>query len=195
MNGAADRALLDAMAALERALARTGQPHMLIGGLAVIIRGVPRDTHDIDATIWAPDLDLQDLVQSLADEEIVGRIPDLVQFAQRAQVLLLVHRPSKTPIEVTLAWLPFEKDALDRAERTKLGAVELPVAIAEDLVIYKAVAGRDRDRDDLARLLRLHANQIDLDRVRDLVAQFAEALDEPRRLDDLERIISDLEDG
>ncbi len=125
--------LLEAMAALERGLQRIGLPHMLIGGLAVIARGVPRDTRDIDATIWAPDLDLAKLVEALAAERVVGRIPDLEDFARQAQVLLLVHEPTKTPMEVTLAWLPFEKEAIDRAERMKLGGVELPVAVAEDL--------------------------------------------------------------
>lgn len=194
MTGTEDRPLLEAMAALERALECVGLPHMLIGGLAVIARGVPRDTRDVDATIWAPNLDLADLVRALAAEQIVGRIPDLEQFARQAQVLLLVHEPTKTPMEVSLAWLPFERDAMERAERLDLGGVELPVAVAEDLVIYKAVAGRERDRDDLARLLRLHASEIDLDRVRGVVAQFAEALEDPQRLDDLNRIIASIHD-
>ncbi len=61
-------------------------------------------------------------------------------------------------------------------------------------MIYKAIAGRDRDRDDLARLLRLHASEIDLDRVRGVVAQFAEALEDSQRVVDLERIIASVDD-
>lgn len=58
MNG--DEALLQALAALDRALPRVGQPFMVIGVLAVIARGVMRDTDDIDATVWAPELEIDD---------------------------------------------------------------------------------------------------------------------------------------
>lgn len=189
MNKSADTALVEAMAALERALSGLGRPHMLIGGLAVIARGVPRDTDDIDATVWADGLDLDELFAALAAQEIVPRIADARQFAAANQVLLLVHAPTGTPIEVSLGWLPFEADAMRSAERIRLGAVELPVALATDLVVYKAVAWRDRDRSDIERLLRLHRNSIDLERIRDLVRQFAEALDEPERVTAFEELV------
>ncbi len=186
----ADRALLEALAALARALDRIGAPYMLIGGLAVIARGVIRHTDDADATVWASRTDVQSLLAALADEGIVGRIPDVLAFAETSQVLLLVHEASRTPMELSLAWLPFEEEAIARAERLDLGGVELPVAVAEDLVIYKAVAWRDRDRADVERLLRLHGPGIDLPRVRRLVAEFAEALDEPERVAELDRLIA-----
>jgi hypothetical protein len=47
----ADAALLSALADLERALNEIGRPAMIIGGIAVIASGVPRQTIDIDATV------------------------------------------------------------------------------------------------------------------------------------------------
>jgi len=185
-----DRALVLAMEALERSLARTRAPHMIIGGVAVIARGVRRLTDDVDATVWAPDLDLADLFDVLAAEGITGRIADAKEFAQKNQVLLLAHEPSGTEIDVSLAWLPFEKEALDRADRLLLRGVEAPVARPEDLVVYKAVAWRDKDRADIEQLIRLHAKVIDIQRVRALVAEFAEALEVPERLDELEHLIA-----
>lgn len=184
-----DAALVEALAALTRALERSGQRFMLIGGLAVIARGVPRDTDDIDATVWAPELDLGDLLAVLRDEEIVGRIPDVEAFARRNQVLLLQHEPTRSPLEISLAWLPFEREALARAETLLLGEARVPVAVAEDLVVYKVVAWRDRDRADVERLLSVHSGSIDLDRVRDLVRQFAQALEEPERIGEFERLV------
>jgi hypothetical protein len=184
-----DAALLEALAALTRALDRFGKPFMLIGGLAVIARGVPRDTDDIDATVWAPGLDLDDLLAALREEGITGRIPDLDAFARRSQVLLLQHEPTGTPLEISLAWLPFEEEAMSRAETLVLGGARLPVAVAEDLVVYKVVAWRDRDRADVERLLATHRGSIDLDRVRDLVRRFAEALDEPERIAEFDRLV------
>ena len=185
----ADRALEAALGALADALQESGVDHMLIGGLAVIARGVPRHTVDIDATVWAPGLALDGFLEVLADRDIHGRIPDLVPFAGESQVLLLEHAPTRTPIEVSLAWLPFEREALDHAEALSLGSCDLRVARAEDLVIYKAVAWRDRDRSDIERLLGLHGEHIDLERVRALVADFATMLEDPDRLEEFDSLV------
>jgi hypothetical protein len=79
---------------------------------------------------------------------------------------------------------------LGRAELIAVGEATVPVAVAQDLVIYKAVAWRDRDRADIERLLRLHVSGIDFDYVRRVVEEFAAALDEPERVTDLEELIA-----
>jgi Nucleotidyl transferase of unknown function (DUF2204) len=84
----------------------------------------------------------------------------------------------------------FERDALDRATVVDFGGVRIRVAAPEDLVVYKAVAWRERDRADIERLLARHAGRIDLDRVRSLVREFADALDEPERLAAFDAIVT-----
>jgi hypothetical protein len=163
---------------------------MLIGGLAVILRGVARVTEDVDATIWAEGIDIDALLHTLSRHGIVPRIPNAAAFARERQVLLLRHDPSGTPMELSLAWLPFEREALRRAEILAVGDVSMPVAVAQDVVIYKAVAWRERDRSDIERLLRSHAREIDLDYVRRMVAEFAGALDEPERIAAFEQIVT-----
>jgi hypothetical protein len=138
----------------------------------VIARGVPRQTVDVDATVWAAGVELDALVRVLARHGIVLRTVDALEFAQ----------PSGTPMEVSLAWLPVERDALDRATLVDFGGVRIRGAGREDLIVYKAVAWRERDRADLERLLARHGGRIDLDRVRSLVREFADALDEPERV-------------
>jgi hypothetical protein len=182
--------LLRAMAALRAALVEVGEPYMLIGGTAVILRGVARLTDDVDATVWAERIDVDGLLTVLARHEIVGRIPDVAAFARERQVLLLRHDPTETPMELSLAWLPFEREALQRAEPLDVGGMEIPVAVAQDLVIYKAIAWRERDRTDIERLLRTRAADIDLVYVRRVIAEFADALEERERVDDFERLIA-----
>jgi hypothetical protein len=106
MSAAPSDGIVEAVAALEAALAEVGRPHMIIGGIAVAARGAPRQTDDVDATIAAEDLDIEALVALLARHGIVGRIPDVVAFARQRQVLLLRHAASSTPMELTLAWIP-----------------------------------------------------------------------------------------
>jgi predicted nucleotidyltransferase len=185
----AEGRLLPAVTALERALASVGARHMLIGGVAVIARGVRRLTDDVDATIWADGTDLDALLAALAEQAILPRIDDAVTFAQRTQVLLLRHDPSGVDIDLSLAWLPFEDEALARASDVRLGDRGIPVASPDDLVVYKAIAARERDRSDVERLLELHGRTMALDRVRALVRQLSDALERPELLDDLEALI------
>lgn len=189
MSAVPEQPLLQALAALDRALMELGVPFMIIGGIAVIARGVPRQTIDIDATVWGQAISLEDLLAGLEAHGIVPRIPDAAEFARRRQVLLLEHRPSGTTLEISLAWLPFEQDAIERAGPVTLRGVEVPVAQPQDLIVYKFVAWRDRDKTDIERLLLLHGDEIDLEGLRDLARQFAEAVEEPERVQELEVLL------
>jgi hypothetical protein len=162
---------------------------MIIGGIAVIARGVPRQTIDIDATVWAESVALEALLAKLATRRVVPRIADAVSFARQHQVLLLEHEPTAIPVDLSLAWLPFERVALERADHVDFGGVRLRVATPEDLVIYKAVAWRDRDRSDIERLLARHRDTIDLERVRQVVREFAAALDDPARVEQFDALV------
>jgi hypothetical protein len=182
--------LVRAIADLLAALKSVGAPHMIIGGLAVIARGVVRHTDDADATVWAADVDVPGLLRALRAHGIVGRIPDVESFAAQSQVLLLVHQPSGVPMDVSLAWLPFERDALARAQTVTVQGVAIPMATAQDLIVYKTIAWRERDQRDVEDLLRLHRNSVDLNYIRCRVAEFAEAIDEPERLSQLDAVVA-----
>ncbi len=162
---------------------------MIIGGIAVIARGVPRQTVDIDATVLGDAITLDRLVAELARDGIAPRIADADEFARRHQILLVRHEATGTPLEISLAWLPFEREALARASEVDFGGVPIRVAAVEDLLVYKAVAWRDRDRADIERLLVRHGASIDLGRVRTVVQEFAAALDDPGRLDEFDALV------
>lgn len=190
MTGArAQHAFLEALHALTRGLAALAEPYMLIGGVAVILRGVPRPTEDIDAAVWAEHLQTGRLLEVLAAHEIEGRIVDLTAFAAEYQVFLLRHAPTGTPLEIKLASLAFERAALERAETLVVRDLPVPVATPEDLILYKVVSWRERDRADIERLLKLHHARIDVAHVRETVREFSHALGEPERIDDMERLI------
>src|SRR3954463_12361285 len=127
--------------------------------------------------------------QTLADCSIRPRIDDALDFAERSQVLLLVHEKTRVTLEVSLAFSPFEQEALERSVEVDFGGVRIPVAIPEDLVIYKALAWRDQDRYDIEQLLTLHGDHIDLDRVRTFVHEFSQILGEPERIPELDRLL------
>ncbi len=190
MADRADQALLEALAALVAALRDIPAPSMIIGGIAVIARGVPRQTIDVDATVWAEAIDPERLFEGLARQGLMPRIDDALEFARRHQILPLRHEPSGTPVDLSLAWLPFEREALERSSIVDFGGVPIRVATPEDLIIYKAVAWRDRDRADVERLLTRYGCEVDLGRIRALVRDFALALDEPERIEQFENLVA-----
>jgi predicted nucleotidyltransferase len=190
VTGAPGQRLVRAVADLLGGLEESGARHMIIGGLAVIARGVVRHTDDADATLWAAGLDLSALLAALRRRGILGRIDDLEAFAAQSQVLLLVHEQTGVPMDVSLGWLPFEREALERAETISVAGVAIPIATAQDLIVYKTIAWRDRDRQDVEGLLRLHRSSVDLEYIRARVAEFAEAIEEPERLSQLDALVS-----
>jgi len=88
-------------------------------------RGVPRQTVDVDATVWGDAVSIEALLDVFHRHHIVPRIADALTFARDRQVLLLRHLDSGTPIEVTFASLPFEREAIGRATRVDFGGVEV----------------------------------------------------------------------
>jgi hypothetical protein len=102
----------EALRALVAGLKASARPSMIIGGIAVIARGVPRLTRDIDATVAGGGTDIEALLGVLARHAIVPRIEDAVGFARQNHVLLLRHAPSGIDVDLSVAWLPFELDAI-----------------------------------------------------------------------------------
>lgn len=163
---------------------------MIIGGIAVIARGVPRLTRDVDLTVAGASLPVGELLEELDHHRIAPRIEDARGFAEAHQVLLLRHRPTSVDVDVSIAWLPFELDALAAADVLSLAGTTVRVARAEDLLVYKAIAWRPQDQQDIERLLVLHGHTVDLARVRTLVGEFAAALDDTERPSALDRLIA-----
>ena len=185
-----EQSILEALRSVEHALTEARLDHMVIGGIAVIAQGVPRHTDDIDATVWAEPVDVDSLIGVLASNGIEPRIDDAREFAMQNQVLLLRHIPTGTPMEISLSWLPFEREALERAEVLDFAGVKTRVATPEDIGIFKAVAWRDRDRSDIEKLLVRHGARMNLERIRSVVEQFSAVLEEPERMSLLEEIIA-----
>ncbi len=101
------------------------------------------------------------------------------------------HEPTQVDIDLAFSFLPFEREAIDRAKKVNFHGVPICMALPEDLIIFKFTAWRERDRDDIERLLTLYGHQIDTERVLDLVRQIADALDDPERAVILERMIGE----
>jgi len=94
---------------------------------------------------------------------------DLVRAHTEGEAIRLRRRGRlDEPIVVDLlfATTPFEIEALGRRESLRVLGVEVPVAMPEDLLVFKLIAGRPQDLADAERLFALHGSTFDLARVR-----------------------------
>ncbi len=180
---------LSALRAVRAALEDVEAPSAFIGGVAVIARGVPRYTADIDATVLAANLDLDDLVRVLRLRRLHPRIERALEFARAHQVLLLRHGPTGVDLDLSLAWLDFEAEAIRRARPVDYAGVVINAAGAEDLIVYKIIAHRPQDLEDAERLLILHGSKVDVTRVRRILLGLAEALEGPDRVQTLDETV------
>lgn len=149
----------------------TGRPATIIGGVAVIAHGFARFTADIDVAVVATPSELPALLAAAKRTGFRTRINDAERFAQENLVLLLQHARSKVPVDVSLALQEFEHAAAERALLRPIGAVTVRVPPLEAVLIYKMVAGRPKDVEDVRALLQTEA-PFEAEAVIDVLAQY-----------------------
>jgi len=184
MNGLHE--LLAAATKLQTFLLDKGWRFCFIGGIAVQRWGNPRFTQDIDLTLMTGFGDEERFVDILL-EGLEIRRPDARAFALQNRVLLAQTREG-VDVDVALGALPFEDRSVSRATPWKGDGFELTTCSAEDLIVHKAFAGRERDWDDLESVLVRQHQRLDLTQIRSELAPLLELKGEVEALDKLERI-------
>jgi hypothetical protein len=156
-----------------------------IGGLAVLRWGEPRLTRDADLTLLTGFGGEAPYVNELV-AQFSGRLDDTAGFALRSRVVLL-RASNGTPLDIALGALPFEERTVVRASAFDITEGQsLLTCSAEDLVVHKTFAGRDRDWLDLEGVLVRQSATLDwkliLDEVRPLLELKDDRLAEVRLL-------------
>ena len=131
-----------------------------IGGLAVQRWGEPRLTQDADLTVITGFGSEASFVETLLDR-FEGRLPDAREFALRNRVLL-IRSSGGVPLDLALGAMPFEEHAVARAsDFTIAPGVVIRTCSAEDLIVFKAFAGRAKDWLDIEGIAVRHAGRLD----------------------------------
>jgi hypothetical protein len=178
--------ILPALSSLTEWFNDQNVPYAIIGGVAIGLIAQPRQTQDIDAVAWLDLVDLPMFLRSAAHFGFVSRLADPQSFAERSRMVLLTHEETGLGVDVSCGALPFEREMIDRSIEFKIGNLILKVATPEDLLITKAVAHRGQDLIDIENLLTVYRD-LDLSRVRYWVKQFADVLEMPELLADLDQ--------
>lgn len=149
------------IAGLSQRLQARRLPFMLIGGQAVLLHGRPRLTEDIDVTLGAGP-EAWGTVREVCDELELTPLPqDLEGFVRETFVLPARHAGTGIRVDFIFSTTPYERQAIVRAVPVRLGGVTVPFAAAEDLILHKLFAGRPRDLEDVAGVVRRKSTELD----------------------------------
>lgn len=155
--------LLAAAEEIQRFLRGAGERFCFIGAVALQRWGEPRFTRDVNLTLLCPYGAEAGPVNRLLSA-FAPRIPEARDFAFRNRVVLLRSR-SGIPIDVALGALPYEERCVSRASEFDFGEGALVTCCAEDLIVLKAFAGRERDWADIESVVIRQHRRLDWDLV------------------------------
>ena len=140
--------ILEAAVEVEHVVRAARFRFCFIGGVAVQRWGQPRMTADIDLTVLTGFGDEERHVDALL-RSFRGRISNAREFALRHRTLLLVAS-NGVHVDVSLGAMPFEERSIERASPFAVSDHDsITTCSAEDLIVHKAFAGRDKDWGDI----------------------------------------------
>lgn len=159
-----------------------------IGAVAVQRWGEPRLTRDVDLTVVTGFGHEAPFVDALL-RRFEARRPDAREFALQYRVVLL-RSAASIPIDVALGAMPFEERAVARASAFTIApGVVLTTCGAEDLVVFKAFAGRAKDWLDIETIAVRQRGRLDDRLIWAELHPLLELKEEPEAGDRLRRIL------
>jgi hypothetical protein len=152
-----------------------------IGGLALLRWGAIRATEDVDGALLTLFSNEEQYVDTIL-ENFKPRIPDARNHALYYRVLLLTAS-NGVGIDFSLGGLQYEEDAVRRSSMYEYTEdYVLRTCSAEDLIVYKAFAARDKDWADVHGILQRQRGKLDFDIIFDNLTPLVELKEAPEIL-------------
>jgi predicted nucleotidyltransferase len=130
--------------------------YVVIGGIAVVLYGVPRATFDLDILIEAAPKNAQRLLDALIDAGMGTATLTNVDEILANEITIFKDRV-RIDVQISTPGLQFES-AWERKQDMHYQGQTFYVVSLDDLIRSKRAAGRDIDLEDV-RLLELPDNQ------------------------------------
>jgi hypothetical protein len=140
-------------------LTRRGVEYVVVGGIAAVLWGSPRNTFDLDVSPATDRGNLEALARALVELEarlrgIEEDVPFSPDARTLAQVEILTLDTTAGPLDLLMRpdGAPAYERLRKRAARVDVGALSVLVAAIEDLIAMKRAAGRPKDELDVEEL-------------------------------------------
>ena len=116
---------------------------------------------------------LADVSAAAGAADLVSLPPDPEAFVRDTFVLPTEEPATGIRVDFIFSTTPYEARAIERAVTVEVEGEAVPFAAAEDLLLHKLFAGRPRDLEDAAGVVRRKGGEIDWDYVREWAREFA----------------------
>ena len=188
MPNASDEAVLQTINDLTAACAQLNLNPVLIGGIAVSLVALERNTKDVDALVILDTEKVDKLLEALKSHSFVERFSAMADFGRKARFITMTHQPSGVIVDLALGCMPFEEELLQRSTEYRTGDTVLRLPTPEDLIVLKAIANRPQDHVDIRTIAEVHP-KMDRSRIRKWVSQYAELLESPELWSQIEPLL------
>lgn len=177
---------------IARTLDENAVPYMIIGGQALLLYGIVRSTRDIDLTLGI-DSDDYEKIEKICENLGLNILPENPkQFVNETRALPAEDSNLHIRIDFIFSFSPFERQAIKRASQKKLAGYNVKFASCEDLIIFKMIAGRAVDIEDVKSLLNKKADSIDYDYIYKWLAEFAQIPEYKNVAGRFKKLLSDI---
>jgi predicted nucleotidyltransferase len=151
-----DVTLEEELLAVHAVLERAHIANALCGGIAAnLYREGVRATTDVDLYITCSAPELVALTRMF---EASGWH---AHPAWRKAELLRLTRDDHPPVDLLIASTEYERQAIERAVAFQIDDLQVRVLLPEDLIVFKLVAGRERDYGDVAAIINTQSADLD----------------------------------
>lgn len=141
-------------------LEQQGVRYLVIGGLAVVVVGEPRTTADADVIVFVSE---EEAITLILEAAAAGfELSKDVERERLSRTGTMRFRQGPFQLDLITASLPFEERARARASRHELFGLPLLFPSPEDLILFKILAGRDKDLLDATGIARRHRGRLDV---------------------------------
>jgi predicted nucleotidyltransferase len=131
--------------------------YIVIGGIAAVLRGVPRATFDLDVLIEATPENAQRLLDALLDAQMGTAALTTAEGVLANEITVFDDRV-RVDVQTSTPGIDFA-GAWSRRETMTYGGQPFYVVSLPDLIASKLAAGRPRDLEDV-RLLQVGKDEL-----------------------------------
>lgn len=166
-------------------------PYMIIGGQAVLLYGTPRLTRVIDITLGIDTDQFRTIHKLCKDLDLRVLTDDPEHFAVQTKVLPVEDSASRIRVDFIFSFTPYERQAIERANRVLMEGYSVNFASREDLIIHKMIAARAVDLEDVRNILAKSGQRIDLAYITQWLSEFSTLPGHEQAKEDFERLAED----
>ncbi len=169
--------LIKSVVQLQQKLGQANILSAVIGGLAVGVWGEPRLTRDVDVKVSLSRDEAARLISILQGDYVL--LSDDPERALQHMGMLFIRDASALRLDLLLADTPFDVQVVQRASPVEIRPGQsIVVCTPEDLILYKMISTRPRDREDVVGIVREQQQNLNDTYILNWLRQFEQAFDD-----------------